>query len=373
MQTADAKLNQLLRNQLKQRQIFNVVIGVQTADGSFSWSGAGGVADPEREAAMRVDSPYFIASVTKIFTAAAVMLLHEQGRLRLEDPVSRFVAPDVLGGLHQFRGTNYAEQLKVHHLLGHTSGLADYFEEKDRRGKTFVQTLLEEGDADWTQDDLFARVRTELSAKFGPASHEGSGNKAHYSDTNYQLLGSILTTVQETSFGQLLHDLLFAPLGLRDTYVFGEPRAAAGREEPATMYHGDRPFVVPKAMRAFGPNGGMVSTVADQLSFLKALFGGRVFSKPETLERMQQWNKLFFPVEYGFGLMRYELPRWMSPFDAVPEFVGHSGSVGSFAFYCRERDFYVAGTVNQLKARSSPFRLMPRIASILQKAGPPRS
>lgn len=139
------------------------------------------------------------------------------------------------------------------------------------------------------------------------------------------------------------------------------------------MYHGDRPFVVPKAIKAFGPNGGMVSTVADQLTFLKALFGGRVFSKPETLERMQQWNKLFFPVEYGFGLMRYELPRWMSPFDAVPEFVGHSGSVGSFAFYCRERDFYVAGTVNQLKARSSPFRLMPRIASILQKAGPPRS
>ena len=118
-------------------------------------------------------------------------------------------------------------------------------------------------------------------------------------------------------------------------------------------------------MRSFRSDGGMVSTADEQNQFLRALFSGKIFQENKTLAWMQQWNKIFFPLEYGYGLMRYKLPRIFSPFSPVPEFIGHSGASGSFAFYCNDGDFYLSGTVNQLEAKSLSFRLMPKIANIL--------
>jgi hypothetical protein len=72
---------------------------------------------------------------------------------------------------------------------------------------------------------------------------------------------------------------------------------------------------------------------------------------------MMSWNSLFFPLQYGYGLMYFHLPRyfWLTP---LPEFVGHSGSTGSFAFACPSRSLYLAGTVNQIASPARPFFLM---------------
>jgi len=81
---------------------------------------------------------------------------------------------------------------------------------------------------------------------------------------------------------------------------------------------------------------------------------------------MEQWNKIFFPLEYGYGLMRYKLPRFMSPFTPIPAFIGHSGASGSFLFICPDQDLYMAGTFNQINKPSAPFSLTPKIAQILR-------
>jgi CubicO group peptidase (beta-lactamase class C family) len=361
-----AALEKLLQEQVQNKQIFNIVLAVQSGDCSFEWSGAAGVTDPSTNAEMRADSPYFIASITKIFTAAAIMLLHEREQLNLEDRIISILSEEQVSGIHYFKGKDYSGELKIFHLMNQTSGLADYFEQKNRHGVSFLETMLEEGDIEWDIDKALDIVKNDLKSKFPPAVKQGSGQKAYYSDTNYQLLGAILENVSGKNLGQVFDEFFFTPLDLPNTYLFGDDQAGYERESPATIYYKEKPLNLPKAMRSFWSDGGMVSTTIEQNRFLQALFGGEIFQDQKTLAWMQQWNKIFFPLEYGYGLMRFKLPRIFSPFSPVPEFIGHSGASGSFAFYCPERGFYLSGTVNQLDARSTSFRLMPTIANILK-------
>jgi D-alanyl-D-alanine carboxypeptidase len=90
--------------------------------------------------------------------------------------------------------------------------------------------------------------------------------------------------------------------------------------------------------------------------FLRAFFEGQLFDQA-FLERMMTWNSIFFPLRYGYGLMYFRLPR----FFAQPQFIGHSGSTGSFAFTCPSRSIYLAGTINQIASPAKPFFLMSNL------------
>ena len=65
--------------------------------------------------------------------------------------------------------------------------------------------------------------------------------------------------------------------------------------------------------------------------------------------------------------MRFHVPRFLSPFQPSPELVGHSGSTGSFLYYCKEFDLYMAGTINEFSLRSAPFRLMLKVANAFRR------
>lgn len=105
---------------------------------------------------------------------------------------------------------------------------------------------------------------------------------------------------------------------------------------------------IPKAMSSFGPDGGIVSTVHEGLTFLRAFLDGTLFPE-HYLEEMKQWKGIFFPLQYGHGLMRFKLPRIFSPFKPSPELIGHSGASASFLFHCPDEDLYLADTLNQIK------------------------
>ena len=81
---------------------------------------------------------------------------------------------------------------------------------------------------------------------------------------------------------------------------------------------------------------------------------------------MTRWNPLFFPLQYGTGLMRFKLPRAMTLFRATPELIGHSGSSGSFAFYAPQDQVYIAGTFNQFDKPSRPFNFMLKVAAAVK-------
>jgi CubicO group peptidase (beta-lactamase class C family) len=116
------KLDAILDELIEKRQIRHAVIGVETGDGSSRWIGAAGVADPDGTP-MHGDTPYFTASVTKLFVAAAVLKLHEQGKVHLDDAIDSLFPEPIVRGLHMLRGVDYTKRITVAHLLIHTSGV----------------------------------------------------------------------------------------------------------------------------------------------------------------------------------------------------------------------------------------------------------
>jgi len=77
---------------------------------------------------------------------------------------------------------------------------------------------------------------------------------------------------------------------------------------------------------------------------------------------MHNWHDLEFPIKYGYGTMYFELPSSQD----IPPFWGHSGSTGSFLFYSEKWNMYIAGTVDQVEAKSTPFRLMISVMKVIQ-------
>ena len=348
----NSKLQNILDKQIKSKKVFNAVLAVQSAGKAVDWAGAVGYSNHSDKFKMQPDSPYFIASITKMYTAAVIMHLYEKNLLDLEDNISKYLTSSLIKAIHIFKGVDYVGQLKIVHLLSQSSGLPDYFLDKQRGNKNILDKITKYGDYEWDIEEAMRIVREELNPKFEP----GRKKKAYYSDTNYQLLGAIIESVTGKPLQDAYDEIIFTPLGLRDTYLFNLDLKKK-RLQPAQIFYGERVMDMPKAMASFRSDGGIVSNARENIIFLKAFLNGSLFSQ-SYLQEMQQWRKIFSPLEYGYGLMRFNLPRIFSPFKAFPKLIGHSGTSASFLFYCPQEDLYLSGTLNQIKQQSKPFRVM---------------
>ena len=183
--------------------------------------------------AMKIDTPIFIASITKMYTSAATMILGERDLLSLDDPISKFLPYNLLEGLHRYKGVDYSDQLRIYHLISQTSGLPDYFQERPKGGKSIFDLIVAGGDEEWDVEKVVGITKNNLSPKFPPESNEQkrSGKKAYYSDTNYQLLGAVIESVAQKPLYEVFSELIIEPLELSSTYLHGqgEPRAIQDR------------------------------------------------------------------------------------------------------------------------------------------------
>jgi CubicO group peptidase (beta-lactamase class C family) len=109
----------------------------------------------------------------------------------------------------------------------------------------------------------------------------------------------------------------------------------------------------------------IVSTARDQMTFLKAFFNGHFFPK-ERLHELEKWNNVFFPFKYGIGIQKFYMPRILSPFQPVPEMIGHAGSTGSVAFYVPDMELYITGSINQQARPNIAFQTMIKIINKLR-------
>jgi D-alanyl-D-alanine carboxypeptidase len=297
---------------------------------------------------------HFIASSTKLFTLAVVLRLHERGVVDLETRAIEILPEAMLRGLNTFGGVDHAAEYTVEQLLAHTTGIPDYFEGETKGGATFMERMAGQ-DFGWSLDDALEQARRG-KARFAPGR-----DRAVYSDTNYQLVGAIIETVSGRTFEAALRDEILDPLGLADTYMFS----------PATLdrYEGISPFLlgrrrlqVPKAMASFGVDGGMVSTTADCLRFLRAFAGGELFGTALLAAVTARWNRIFPPLRYGVGVMKFELPAVLTGFRKAPPLVGHSGASGHVMFWNPQRELFIVGTVNQAAKRALAYQGMTKIA-----------
>jgi CubicO group peptidase (beta-lactamase class C family) len=303
-------------------------------------------------------APYAIASITKLHTTALIVQLADQGLLGLDDPIERHLEPEVVRGLSVVDGVDRGHEITVRQLLAHTSGIADYFEQRRTDGTTTFGRALAGGPG-WTFSDAISIAKTEMRPRFRP----GAPGKASYSDTNFQLLGAIIERVTGDSYASALQSRVIAPLGLTRTYLFS-PTTMDRYDDLGPLLLGTRPIRIPQVLASVGADGGIVSTATEGLRFLRAFFAGELFPARYLGEMQREWRRIFFPLQYGMGLMRYALPRVMTGFRVVPPMIGHSGASGAVAFHSPDTDLFVVGTVNQVEKRSLAFRLLTRLTML---------
>ncbi|WP_158885933.1 serine hydrolase domain-containing protein [Amycolatopsis anabasis] len=282
------------------------VAAIATVAGAdVCWRGAAGYADRERPSRARpgVDYPYRIGSVTKAFTATVVLQLVAEGRLRLEDPIRQHL-PGVVPG---------DDRLTVRHLLGMTSGLADFAAllfPTLRPGNSSYREFLRAMGAPIAPRDLIA-----LAVRSGPRFEPGQ--RFDYSTTNYLVLGLLLERVTGRAYAGELRRRLLVPLRLRGTELPGGPRLGPrGLRGYAHFNDREDEWVdVSDRCEQGWAGGGIVSTLSDLSRFFSALLGGRLLPA-ELLAAMKTSSGAPplvpggpDPRDYGLGLQRFAHPR----------------------------------------------------------------
>lgn len=363
------RLEALLRGIASRKSIRQAILAVESGDGSFSWSDATGQ-NPDSTPISK-DAPFFIASIDKLLNATVTMKLMEAGRLDLDVSLSAYLPPTLTRGIHRFSGVDYSERITPRHLLGHTSGLADWLEDRPRGGRSLFDRVAAEGDLALDIEDVAAVVRDTLRPHFPPQDMSATRQRARYSDTNFMLLIAVIEEVVGRPLHEVHEEMLFRPLGLRHTYFAGRSRPLEATPPPVSLRSEGNPIHIPSIVRSVR---GIYSTAGDTLTFLRAFVRGDVFEDPATLASMhQRWNRFGlpldraalrapgWPVEYGLGIMRFRLPRLLTPLHPMPPVIGHTGSTGCWLFYCPQMDMLLSGSVDELTAGALPFRVVPGI------------
>lgn len=368
------RLAGLVRGLLSRKHIKHAIVAAESDDGRFHWCGAGGNAGAD-SAPMTEYTPFHIASVDKMFTASVILKLRERGHVDLGQPIAAYLPEKLVARLHRLDGIDHTSKITVRHLLGHTSGLADCLEDRPKGGRTLMERLFTDGDLAFTVEDLMNIVRNDLVPHFPPQPLNAPHQRARYSDTNYQLLIAVIESVTGGPVFRAFEDMLFAPLGMQHTFMFGFSHTAEPTPEPAVvMLHGN-PLDVPMALRSFP---SVYSTVGDCFRFMRALSRCEVFEDPATLAVMQErWNRFGlpldkaalrapgWPVEYGLGLMRFRLPQIFNGLRRMPAVIGHTGSTGSWLFHCPELGLLLCGTADEASAGAVPYRVVPKMLRVL--------
>ncbi|WP_460274714.1 serine hydrolase domain-containing protein [Celeribacter sp. ULVN23_4] len=294
-------------------------------------------------------TPYFATGVTKLFVTAILLQLLEEGKIDFDLPFVHYLGDCAqCSELHVKDGVDRTAEVTVRHLMSHTSGFGDYFIYK-YHARRLRHELVEGVDGGWGFEDVIQRTRSH-----GAVAAPGSAGRAIYTDTNYHLLGRVIEEIEGQSFAHLVQRRVAERLGLRSTYIYCDP---ADRHPVPPMSR--RMIVhVPRTMTSLQADGGLVTTSRDSLIFLRGFFEGYLFDR-RILPKLYTWRTMFYPAEFGTGIMRIAAPWWLHAprrlgfrpkrvLRKPPSLIGHFGFGGSSCFFSPDLGVYVTGTVNQL-------------------------
>ncbi|MEO6055094.1 MAG: serine hydrolase domain-containing protein, partial [Chthoniobacterales bacterium] len=302
---------------------------------SVLWEGAVGLTAGQGSAPMKADTPFEVASITKAVTAATILRLVEDGKLRLDSTLPEVLSAD------QARGFN--GKITVRQLLSHTSGLPDYWTDGplDRKGSNaFLRAFLADPKHSWQPQEMLNFARG-IPAKT-------PGKDFNYSDTNYVLLGLIIERITGQPLEHAFRQIIFEPLGMHDTWLtYHEKQRGAA---PSHRYEKNEDLNAVPRQSADWAGGGLVSNCHDLNLFLRGLATEKIFKKSGTLDTMLKATPVGEEdVSYGLGIYRVKLDNGLG------ELWGHDGHGNSFAYYWPQRDITITGTLNQTENDWWPF------------------
>jgi len=355
---AQVKTENLFQKELKKKDVHNAFFAVYSPKHNIEWNFAGGHFQNGEE--VSTDNPFYTASIGKTFTATAISVLMEQGRLSFQDKISQYLPDSIVDNLHVFEGKDYSREITIEQLLQHTSGLPDYFEDETIDGSpNMMQQIFTDTAKFWKPVETICFMKENMQPLFPP------GTGFHYTDTEYVLLGLIIEQVSEMKLHDFFKVHFFGPFEMKHSYMFLRSAPLEKTERLSESYVDDFKASSMTSLSADWAGGGLVSTSNDLVRFLHALFNEEIISK-QTLAQMQNWIPETRGMEYGFGLRKIEFKKL---FPTLPDLtvIGHSGSTGSFMFYCPELDVYLAGTLNQTDEVRSSVVLMVKVLSVINR------
>lgn len=235
-----------------------------------------GMSDLENHMSAEPETNYRLASVTKQFTAAAILLLREDKKLSLDDRVRTWF-PSLPKAL---------DSVTIEHLLTHTSGIIDY------------EDLMPKGTTTQVHDaDVLRLLESVDSTYFKP------GSKYQYSNSGYSLLALIVQRASGKSFATFLHDRIFAPLGMNNTVAYENGiSTVANRAFGYTMKDGAWTRKDQSTTSAVLGDGGIYSSIDDMAKWDAALYDSRLLSDESRGLAFTPHTATDKPdVKYGFG------------------------------------------------------------------------
>jgi D-alanyl-D-alanine carboxypeptidase len=301
-------------------------------DGRVVYRGALGLANVEKKVPLRPDAVFRLGSVTKQFTSLAVMMLVEQGRIGLQDPIDKYLPGYPMQG----------HVITVEHLLTHTSGIQSY---TDIPG--YMATRVQ---ADLTVQQLVDGFKNE-PMQFAP------GTRYRYNNSGYVLLGAIIEKASGQTYASFVADRIFKPLGMAHSYYGTDepkvPRLAGGYTE------GDKPMRTLSMTQPYAA-GALLSTVDDLTVWDASLYTEKLV-KRASLEKIWTPYKLADGTTNGYGY------GWQVGTLRGHRTMEHGGGIFGFSTYVlRAPDdrVYVAVLCNTDNPAAPPSYLARRLGAI---------
>jgi len=306
--------------------VLGIMAHIEAPNKNISWSGAVGVSNKQTKANLESDQPVLIASNTKTYVAVSILKLIEQGELKLDDPVFKYISNTSKNLLNK-EGYN-VYNITIRDLMSHTSGIYDYAETE-----AYFNTVLANPKKQWSRIEQI---------KFAMEQGDPLGNPGDvfaYSDTNYLLLTEVIESVTNKEFYKAIKELIDYPtLHLNKTW-FSTLESYPNNVKPMAYQYISSAnldsYGVSHTFDLFG-GGGIASTPKDLALFFQNVFNNKVFKNEKTLEllRTKANPKKKMKGEYFLGLTSVE-------YNAIKGY-GHNGFWGTAAFYFPELDASIA-------------------------------
>ncbi len=293
-----------------------------------------GMANLELGVAIEPDMVFRIGSVTKQFTAVALLMLVQEGKVKLDSPLTDYLPDYPTGG----------RTITLHHLLTHTSGIRSY---------TRMENFLDDIEEELSVAEMIDRFKDE-PYEFAP------GESYAYSNSAYFLLGAVIEKVSGLSYEQFVEERIFAALGMEHSF-YGDhaeiiPRRVAGYAGKPSDYRNARYFSMSQPYSA----GALLSTVDDLAKWDAALYGDRLVAA----ERLEQaWTAAELndgrSIHYGYGWSIGEYQGY--------KILRHGGAIFGFAAHVvriPEAKIFVAVLSNNPVLPPGPAELALRAAAM---------
>ena len=292
-----------------------------------------GMANLELQVPMKPEMVFRLASVTKQFTAVAIMMLFEQGKLSLHDELTKFFPDYPAAG----------RKITVENLLTHTSGIKDYI------NKVWPARMTE----NLEPQQLIDLFKNE-SLEFEPSTKE------EYANANYVLLGAIIEKLSGQDYAQFIEQQIFKPLGMtHSSYCRTQPlmaNRASGYLKRDNVYINAAYFSMTQLFAA----GAMCSSV-DDLALWDAAISANKLLKPGS------WDQIFTPYKLSSGVTEGYAYGWVISKFLERPIASHAGGIPGFRAYVMRipgAQLYIALLSNDETADTQPEYVAKRIAAI---------